>query len=114
MLSMSHCCSCISDYVHCTEVIFYFNTRSLSIQQASAVHVPGLGLVSSRRSQLHHLLLWAVPSSQGAVPRHCQSQASQALGSSSWTQLQHLSCVCRFVPPWMFFCICSANGKSKD
>lgn len=34
MLPMSHCCSCVSDYVHCTEVIFPFNTRSLSIEQA--------------------------------------------------------------------------------
>lgn len=34
MLPMSYCCSCISDYVHCTEVIFPFNTRSLSSEQA--------------------------------------------------------------------------------
>lgn len=34
MLPMSHCCSCISDYVHCTEIIFPFNATSLSIEQA--------------------------------------------------------------------------------
>lgn len=34
MLPMSHCCSCISHYVHCTEISFPFNTRSLSIEQA--------------------------------------------------------------------------------
>lgn len=34
MLLMSHCCSCISDYVHCTEIFFPFNSRSLNTKQS--------------------------------------------------------------------------------
>lgn len=107
MLPMSHCCSCISDYVHCTEIIFPFNATSLSIEQAqcSAQQCMSLGwgwfpagAPDSIACCPGQCLAAKELSSQGAVPRHCWSQARQPLGSSSWTQLQHPTCMCSLYP----------------
>lgn len=113
MLPMSQCCSCISNYVHCTEIIFPFNTRSLSSEQCNAQHCMFLGWGWFPAGAPNSFTCCSGQCCQGAVPRHCWSQARQpwapAAGHSSNTPPVCTGCV----PPHHSFASIVQMGKAK-
>lgn len=113
MLPMSQCCSCISNYVHCTEIIFPFNTRSPSSEQCNAQHCMSLGWGWFPAGAPNSFTCCSGQCCQGAVPRHCWSQARQpwapAAGHSSNTPPVCTGCV----PPHHSFASIVQMGKAK-